>query len=33
VAYANLEAAVKVLARTAYNHGFGLIDEEELAEG
>lgn len=32
-AYIDFYVAVKALARTAYNHGFGLIDEEELPEG
>ena len=33
VAYETFYVAVKALARKAYEHGFGLIDEEELPEG
>lgn len=32
-AFVEFYVAVKELARTAYNHAFGLIDEEELPEG
>jgi len=32
-AYEEFHVAVKVLARRAYNHGYGLTDEEELPEG
>jgi hypothetical protein len=32
-AYIDFYVAVKALARTAYDHGYGLIDEEELPEG
>jgi hypothetical protein len=32
-AYVDFYVAVKALARMAYDHGFGLIDEEELPEG
>jgi hypothetical protein len=32
-AYLDFYVAVKALARKAYNHGYGLIDEAELQEG
>lgn len=32
-AYVDFYVAVKALARKAYEHGFGLIDEEELPDG
>jgi hypothetical protein len=32
-AYLDLYVAVKALAKTAYDHGFGLTDEEDLPEG